>query len=123
MAGLGQQVELVDGTRVEEHLALLPGDALVEQDLAETQTIHDLERSLRPADGAAAIGEVRPLVDDDAAVALLGEVEGRNQSDRPGADDDDGVMRRLGAVLVGRAPVREDDLADVGHFAAILDTL
>ena len=31
VAGLGQQVELVDLARVEEHLAVLPGDALVEQ--------------------------------------------------------------------------------------------
>ena len=117
VAGLGQQVEFVDLARVEEHLARAPGDALVEQGLRHAQPVHDLERALRPADGAAAVGEVALLVDDDAAVAPAREVERGGEPHRPRTDDHDGVVRRLRRVLIGRAGVGEPDVSDVGHGA------
>ena len=54
MAGLGQQVELVDHPVAPEHLALLPGDALVEHPLADAEAVEDLERALGVADRARA---------------------------------------------------------------------
>ena len=101
MPRLGQQVEAVDLALVEEHLARLPGHALVDQRLAQPvpqpipNAIHDLERALGPADRPAAVRQVRLPVDDDAAMALARQVERRHEPHRPRPDDDDGMMRRL----------------------------
>src|SRR3712207_968753 len=46
MAGFGQQVEAVDRFVVEEDLAQVPGDALVDHALTATEAIEDLQSAL-----------------------------------------------------------------------------
>ena len=46
---LGEQIELVDLPRIEEHLAGLPGDAGIDQRLPHAEAVHDLQRPLRPS--------------------------------------------------------------------------
>ncbi len=121
MPRLGQQIEAVELAFVEEHLARLPGYALVDQRLAQPvpqpipNAIHDLERALGPADRAGPVRQARLPVDDDAAVPLAGEVQRRHQPHRPRPDDDDRMMRRLRPTLIGRPLKRKHDLPDVRH--------
>jgi hypothetical protein len=52
VADLGQEIERVDHLLAPEHLAALPGDALVEHALADPEAIENLERALGVADRA-----------------------------------------------------------------------
>jgi hypothetical protein len=83
VAGLRQQIELVDLPGAQEHLAAFPGHAAVEQGLRKPQPVHDLERALGPAHGLAAEREAAGRIDDDAALPLLGEIDGGEQPTGP----------------------------------------
>jgi hypothetical protein len=105
MALFRQQVEGEHLPLVEKYLAVLPGDALVDQGLAESQPVHDFQAALGPADRPAAVGEIAFGVDDDAAMTLAGEIERGHQPHRPGPHDDDRMARRRSEVLVHRVAV------------------
>src|SRR5262249_60213320 len=100
VTGRGAQVGRVNDAVVDKNLARAPGDALLEQCPGGTQAVHDLERSLRPADGAAAIREACLPVDDDARLATGGKAKRSRQTYRPCADDDHPMVRRLQLILL-----------------------
>src|SRR5262249_39494819 len=87
----------------------------LEQSLSYTQPVHDLEGAFRPADGAAALREAPLAIDDGARLAAGGKAERGSQPCGPCADDDHGAGWWLRPPLVGRAAVRERELAGISH--------
>ena len=100
VAGLGQEVEAVDRVLVEEDLAEVPGDALVDHALAAAEAVEDLQGALGEADGAGAGGEPLVVVEQDNGHPALRQVYGCRQPHRPCADHDDRMPHRARRVLV-----------------------
>jgi len=73
----------------------------------EPEAVHDLKRALGPAHRLAAERQAGPGIDDDAALAPFGEIDGGDQPDWPRADDHHRMVRRLLLVLIGRAGMGE----------------
>lgn len=108
MAGFGQQVEAVQQRVLQEDLADVPADALADHAVAAAEAVEDLERALGEADRARAGGQRAVVIDEDDRHALLRQIDGRRQADRPGTDHHDradvGGRARLllGARRVGK---------------------
>ncbi|KAI1690661.1 hypothetical protein Ddc_24800 [Ditylenchus destructor] len=124
MAGLAEQVELVDLLVAEEDAAHAPGHALVDDALAAAQPVEDLQRPLGEAQRARSHREPAVVVQQHDGHALQREVDGGAQSHRARADDDHRMTRGLAAlvgVLIGAAAMGIDDalIVDVGHRSAL----
>jgi hypothetical protein len=111
MAGLGQEIELIDLLCAEVHATDAPAHALFDQALAAAEAIQDLERALRPADRARAEADGVALVEQQQVDAALREIDRRGQADRPRAHHDHRPAPRrtgeLGRLRIGidRRPV------------------
>ena len=90
VALLGQQVEAVGLALAVVHTAGVPGDAGLQETVAEAEPAVDLQRALGEADGARADGDGVVLIQQHARDAAPGEIERRGQPDQPAADDDHG---------------------------------
>ncbi len=101
VALFGQQVEAVDLALVEEDLAGVPDDALVDHGIAAAEAVEDFQRALGEADGARAPAHLVVVVEDENRHVLLGQVDRGPQTDRTGTDDNDRMTDRLARVLVG----------------------
>ena len=107
--GFGQEIESIDELVLEEHLADVPADALVDDLLSAAQPVEDLQRALRVTDGARAHGHRAVLVDDDHGNAALPEIDRRGEADGPGTDDHDGTARAR-TIELRRARIRIDGI-------------
>ena len=100
MAGLGQEVELVDPLVLQEHLADLPGDAFLDHAVRDPQPVAHFERALGEADRARALADPVVVVEQHDGLPALGEVDGGGKPDRAGPDHDHRVARGRRRVLV-----------------------
>ena len=122
VAGLGQQVELVDlracrGTPC----PCCQVTPFVQQGLRQAQPVHDLQRALRPADGAAAVGEAALPVDDDAAMAPAWRGRARPTSPTgPAPTITTGWCAGCAPVLVGRARYAANVICRTSVMAATM---
>ena len=73
----------------------------------DAETVENLQRTLGPADGAAARRDAVVVVEDDAGEAAQGAVDGRGEADRAGADDEDVGACGAAAGEFGRGAVGE----------------
>ena len=94
VAVFGQQVEIVNLAVVEEHLAEVPFDALVDHFVTAAEPVEYFQRAFGIADRARAEADLVVVVEHDHGHVVLGQVDGGGQTDRSGADDDDRVAHR-----------------------------
>ena len=85
--GFGEQVEGIDLAITVKEAADLPRDTFRDHAIADTETVENLERALRPADGARSRRDDIALVDDDRCNAVEREIDRGGEADRTCADD------------------------------------
>jgi hypothetical protein len=119
VAGLGQQVELVELRIAEEHPAGVPAHALGAHRIAHAKPVPDLERALGEADRARAGRQAVVVVEQQHTLAALREIDRQAQAHRPGADHHDRMAHWRCGVLVGTAAVGELVALDRGAVAGV----
>jgi hypothetical protein len=108
VVGLGQQVEAEHLVAAEEGAADVPGHALVDHRIAAAEPVEDLQRALGIAQPARADADGVVVVEQQHALALHRQVDGRGQAHRAGTDHDHRMaVDRAGKVELGRPAVGE----------------
>ncbi len=107
VAGLRQQVELVELAIAKEQLPDVPDDALVHGALPNPQPVEDLQRALGEADGAAPLGGFVVFVQQHGLDAMLSEVDRHAQADRTRSDDRHAIAAGLAGDELRRLAIGE----------------
>ena len=109
VAGLRQQVELIELRGAVKNLADAPDHALVDHAVADTEPIPELQRALGEADGARAFADAVGVIEQHDPVAALRQIDRKGQPDRPCADHDHRMLgdSGAGAVLIGVTAIAE----------------
>ena len=105
VAGLGQQVKRVEQAVAEEHPAAAPLHALGAGRVAHPQPVPDLQGALGKTDGPRPGGQAVVVVEQQHALAALGQVNRQTQTHRAGTHHHHSVACGRSRVLVGRADV------------------
>ena len=105
VAVLGQQVKAVNLRVTAIDPAKLPGHALFQHSVGNTQPVKNLETALCPADGAAADRHNIIVIDHGAGDAMRRKIDCSAQTNRSGPDNDDrgagnGIPLQLGRDLI-----------------------
>ena len=109
VAGLRQQVELIELRSAVKDLADAPDHALVDHAVADTEPIPELQRALREADRARALADAVGIIEQHDLVAALRQIDRKGQPDRPRADHDHRMLgdSGAGAILIGMPAIAE----------------
>jgi hypothetical protein len=95
-----QQIEGVDLFVTQEHAPQLPVDAFIHHPLAHAQTVPDFKRTLGIADSPRTDRNRVVVVQQNDLDPLRGKVQRGGQSDRPAANDHNGVANGLAGFLI-----------------------
>src|SRR5579864_7461729 len=107
MPAFRQQVELVEQLLAVEHLAKIPSDTTRDHALGAAEPVEDLERTLRPANGAAAGADGIVLIQQHSRNALVHEINCGRETDGPAARHDHRVVWRTRRALVRMRAILE----------------
>lgn len=113
---VGLQAEGIEQALAAEYLPGCPGHALGDTAVADAQPVEDFERALGHADRARADADLVAVVQHHHGHPARRQVDGEGEPDQATAGDDDRVVRRLGAILVGRTDVGMNGVVECpGH--------
>ncbi|MGY3077503.1 DNA-binding MarR family transcriptional regulator [Bradyrhizobium sp. LM6.10] len=110
-----QQVELVELGLAVEDAADAPDHALLDHAVADAEPVPIFQRTFREADRARAFADTIGVIQEDDALAALGEVDRQRQPDRASTNDHD---RMLGRALAGTILIKVAAIAELGFWPA-----